>query len=64
MSEWISVEDYLPEESVVVLTYLKDGRYLLNYIIKLTDIILWACVLDNENDKVTHWMPLPEPPGK
>ena len=66
MSEWISVEDGLPENDVEVL--ITDG-----------DMVLGGCWLDwgchnglywnthNEEkfyalSEVTHWMPLPEPP--
>lgn len=76
MSEWISVDDRLPDET---------GRYLA---VKKrfapdelggnrTDIVILRFFVDNGfrmptyipdwineeiNDEVTHWMPLPEPP--
>lgn len=56
MTEWISVKDRLPDEEVNVLifngyikkTCLLNGEWLLNS--KL------------QQEKTTHWMPLPEPP--
>lgn len=59
---WISVKDRLPEEGVYVLTYLnRDKIYKLNYIIQC-DKPIWACILERDEYKVTHWMPLPYPP--
>lgn len=66
-SEWISVEERLPEE---------NGRYLVCVNIShlafenLTAIAIMAYgishgfYLYNENEKVTHWMPLPEAPKR
>ena len=66
MGEWISVEDRLPDKGQYVISclvaidgswkhvgcdvYFGDGR--------------WAMIMPNECEemKVTHWMPLPEPP--
>ncbi len=60
--EWISVKDRLPESEVMVLTYLEDDDdYRIDYII-IFDVPLWACILERDNYKVTHWMPLPEAP--
>ena len=76
MSEWISVDDRLPDET---------GRYLA---VKKrvapdelggnrTDIVILRFFVDNGfrmpthipdwineeiNDEVTHWMPIPQPP--
>lgn len=62
--EWISVKDRLPESEVMVLTYLEDDDYyMIDYII-MFDVPLWACILERDNYKVTHWMPLPQPPIK
>ena len=57
-SEWISVEDRLPEEDVRVLVWLNTNR---SYTKIDTDRrfegkwVRWA-------SDVTHWMPLPTPP--
>ena len=60
MSEWISVEDRLPEHNQIVLVFNK------NWLLKnmSTDLFLekggrkWFLMYRD----VTHWMPLPEPP--
>ncbi len=62
MTEWISVEDGLPEEGDLVIgfmsgisnpvdsTYLYEGQWTFGY------------VYLPEKGKVTHWQPLPDPP--
>lgn len=64
-SEWISVDDRLPEE---------NGRYLVCVNVShlaftsLTIIVVMeygknhGFYLQNETETVTHWMPLPEAP--
>ena len=61
--EWISVKDRLPEEKVNCIVYYQhaycdnDGYWAIG-----------ICFYDGEkfqmglSYKVTHWMPLPEPP--
>jgi hypothetical protein len=53
--EWISVEDRLPEEGDVVLTFSKNGGRAVRK-------------FDNGQfgyyDDITHWMPLPDPPNE
>lgn len=63
MQEWISVDDRLPEEKVNCIVHYKhaycnnDGYWAIG-----------SCFYDGEKFqiglayKVTHWMPLPEPP--
>lgn len=60
---WISVEDRLPEESQLVLTWNQED-------VKV-DVYAWIGDyygigfmkdLMQEGFKVTHWMPLPDPP--
>lgn len=69
MSEWISVEDRLPQtiptgvgtaysEAVVLWT---KGRKVLTAIYNGEDFIADAAFWDAEDDEVTHWMPI-EPP--
>lgn len=57
---WISVDERLPEEMQRVLFCSKEG-----FISVATFIISFCC--DDESifsaDKVTHWQPLPLPPG-
>ena len=64
-SEWISVEERLPEE---------NGRYLVCVNVShlaFTNLTIIAVMeygkkhgfyLYSEDEPVTHWMPLPEPP--
>ena len=61
--KWISVNDRLPKEKVICIVYYKhaycdnDGYWTIG-----------ICFYDGEKFqmhcayKVTHWMPLPEPP--
>lgn len=56
MSEWVSVDDKLPDEDENVLA----GNYPFG-------IIHINRLIDKKNSKwlygsITHWMPLPEPP--
>lgn len=59
---WISVKDRLPKKYVDVLTYSKEFGVRLNYIdgkgFMYEDERKPYCIFG----KVTHWMPLPEPP--
>ena len=58
--EWISVEDSLPERAGKYLVATFDGR------VGIGNLIDYYCDgdLSFDNYKVTHWMPLPEPPMK
>ncbi len=57
-AEWISVEERLPEPYTWVTVYNPNGKYT-----KIdTDEIVGGNWVRNCG-KVTHWMPLPEPPG-
>ena len=60
MSEWISVEDKLPQEKVRVLLFDNGGFGIMSGRLGSAG---WY--LEGDLDKyanVTHWMPLPEPP--
>ena len=63
VQEWISVKDRLPEEKVNCIVHYKDAY--------CDNDDYWAigiCFYDGEKFqiglayKVTHWMPLPQPP--
>ena len=58
-SEWISVDERLPENGTKCLVYTNRGEWLDK--IEITHynegFYIKYCV-------VTHWMPLPEPPKK
>lgn len=62
--EWISVKDRLPEVAVQVLTYYEDeiwGNGMRIDVIGIgKDKVFRAA--NTFGQKVTHWMPLPEPP--
>lgn len=68
MNEWISVEERLPEMGKDVLCYCEfgiskgmtvAGRFYAN-----ETVIRWMSFETEDNTKyrITHWMPLPEPP--
>ena len=61
-SNWISVKDRLPEKNTRVLCYFKFEPESPDVISENTYHSggLWL----SEGSKVTHWMPLPEPPKK
>ena len=63
---WVSVEERLPKETKLVVTYGKS-RVSFGYNILLYDadadkeVVEWFDYCGNK-ENVTHWMPLPEPP--
>ena len=65
MSEWIRVEDRLPEIGDLVWVHI---RFEGNYIATLaTDLITFMVrypgnIIDVSLHGVTHWQPLPDPP--
>ena len=61
MSKWISVEDRLPPDQQEVLVYTVSQKGLGNI-----DKGYWSIgrFIHRGSAKVTHWMPLPEPPCK
>lgn len=50
IQEWVSVKDRLPTESCTYLVACSDGR------------VGWSFYNSTFPDRVTHWMPLPQPP--
>ena len=62
--KWISVYDQLPDYNMVVL--VTDGEDVgtgYRYALGETGFMGWAIPFaDIEEDDVSHWMPLPEPP--
>ena len=75
MAEWISVKDRLPEENVPVLICTQEGAiWMAEYLEERrphttatayweTVDVMYGCGAELETTEVTHWMPLPEPPG-
>jgi hypothetical protein len=64
MSEWISVDERLPERNEIVLTTDRGvvtlGSYNTMFLEWWTFQVDWMAY----SADVTHWMPLPEPPVK
>lgn len=69
-TEWISVDDRLPENDVMVIGYTPcDGFMFVGYYHEEPkyDWKVWRIVTAMRSTKVmtkkvTHWMPLPQPP--
>ncbi len=62
--KWISVKDHLPLEGELVLIHRIGERLTVDYRIEIEGLpTIWACLLEDEIYKVTHWMPLPERPN-
>lgn len=63
---WISVKERLPEEGVLVLTintvFAEYPEYKADYLVDFGEEKVWAHRLWDDHHKVSHWMPLPEPP--
>lgn len=58
MTEWISVDEEMPEQFKCVLAYNEYGEYWTGAYNRD-----WEFFCDNEEiPYVTHWQPLPEPP--
>ena len=64
MTDWISVDDRLPEEGKRVL--VTDGRYVeygglfgsyADY-----DTMMRSLAANIEHKDITHWQPIPDPP--
>lgn len=70
-SEWISVKEQLPIDGELVLTIATPSHsiykpeYRLDYIVRFPEEgkYIWVCRLEDESPRVTHWMPLPNPPS-
>ena len=60
--QWFSVEDRLPEvfRPVIVCREKVKGEYVVEQGYK--DVVDWWKVYGTRTKKVTHWMPLPDPP--
>lgn len=69
---WISVEDKVPENNQRVLAYCgKTKKYFVGSVMsyQFSDGVYWRHegakgAMYAVTSKVTHWMPLPEPPVK
>lgn len=68
MSEWISVDERLPEKGQSVIFAIFNGNLGFGYLVERRDGgFHFNDYLDDEPlvniSGVTHWMPLPEPPS-
>lgn len=59
-SKWVSVKDRLPEKRGLYLCYYKYEPDSPNVICENT--YLGSGLWQSEMSKITHWMPIPEPP--
>lgn len=60
--EWISVKNKLPNKMQEVLCFYKFEPESPN--VMGNNIYFGGGIFMSETDKVTHWMPLPEPPNE
>jgi hypothetical protein len=68
--KWNKVSEALPPEGVQVLTLNLTNpnfpEFNLDYLVSFHEnhdpAWIWACILQDDYAKVTHWMPLPELP--
>ena len=56
---WISVKDRLPEYGRYLVTVAKDDGDVIAHTAAYNDLGWW---MHSNVGKITHWMPLPEPP--
>ena len=61
VDEWISVKDRLPETVDNVIVCNENGRVYSAWYY-YGDNWLYAFTAETVAHKITHWMPLPEPP--
>lgn len=62
MSEWISVEDRLPDQGQPVIYWFSLLGVFAGKFERLNGTNLFSGERGFLGDEVTHWMPLPEPP--
>lgn len=63
--EWISVKEMLPEYNINVLLYNCEESIFIGYRHKMEDdpdVWYTPDIYYIEDEKLTHWMPLPSPP--
>ena len=63
-SDWVSVNDMLPEAEVPVLVWTAGRSHEILNRQTGQSAGLWILARDGAYVSVTHWMPLPEPPCK
>ena len=66
-NEWVSVEERLPKNGQIVLFHRKDGFIYCAEYFAGNALMSPRWSIDNgswDAKEVTHWTPLPEPPGR
>ena len=71
--DWISVDNHIAEFGIIVLVWSEDIAEIgMGQFIKARNKQGWHCVASTNSDydgvwevddSITHWMPLPDPPG-
>lgn len=56
---WIDVRDHLPDDQITVLVALQFGEMELAW---HEEGHWWLCASGGMEDRISHWMDLPEPP--
>ena len=68
IQKWIPVTERLPETGIDVIAYMDnsiESRIVpAMYGKNRNKYYWWDCIFNTELLSVTHWMPLPEPPGE
>ena len=64
MNNWISVKDRLPEVFVPVLVCRRNRQGGQIVEAGQRDVDSWWRVYGTRTKSVTHWMPMPDPPGE
>ena len=60
--DWIPVSEMLPEKNVWVLVTVEQSGVRHQEIMRRNNFIdTWTDNIDNYNNEITAWMPLPEP---
>ena len=63
VQEWVSVKDRLPEESGMYIVTANDGHaQRVSFVLWQKKNRMWNLVGARSYWRVTHWMPLPQPP--
>ena len=63
VQEWIPVTERLPEESGMYIVTANDGHaQRVSFVLWQKKNRMWNLVGARSYWRVTHWMPLPEPP--
>jgi len=68
MSNWISVKDRLPDKDGSYLIAIKDNlsyySVIRDFRVKDNKFGINSWFVETSDRKITHWMPLPEPPER